>query len=82
MTSSTTHLNSCSNQVAIEPTPSQNCYYHGEALASLERYEEALTSFNKAIELNPSYCEAWTFRGAVLFHLENYVGCYIAARKR
>lgn len=33
------------------------------------RYLEALEHFDRALTLLPDYCEAWTFRGVVLIHL-------------
>jgi eukaryotic-like serine/threonine-protein kinase len=38
----------------------------------LGRLEEALTSLNKAIELNPNLAEAWNNRGAVLWSLRRF----------
>jgi len=44
----------------------QTAYYaRGKAKAMLERYDEALVDFNKAIELNPSDTLAFNDRGNV-----------------
>ena len=44
----------------------------GSALFELERYEEALTSYDKVIKLNPDHSNAWTNKGATLNELERY----------
>ena len=44
----------------------------GELLLGLERYEEALRSYDKTIELDPDSAMAWRSRGAVLGLLERY----------
>jgi tetratricopeptide (TPR) repeat protein len=38
----------------------------GFSLHYLEKYEEALACFDKAIELNPGYAEAWVNKGVTL----------------
>lgn len=45
-------------------------YYH-QALevAKHERYQEALTLLDAALEVYPHYYQAWTFRSLVLVHL-------------
>lgn len=47
-------------------------YNRGEALANLGCYEEALASFDKAVEIQPDEYAAWVFRGVVLIHLNLY----------
>jgi tetratricopeptide (TPR) repeat protein len=42
------------------------------ALGSLGRYEEALASFDKAIELDPNDAWAWSLRGMALVSLGRY----------
>jgi tetratricopeptide (TPR) repeat protein len=45
----------------------------------LDRYEEALGCFDKALELNPRDTAAWTNKGASLLSLgrfEEALGCY------
>ncbi|MEQ9359453.1 tetratricopeptide repeat protein [Coleofasciculus chthonoplastes] len=44
----------------------------GLCLSNLQRYEEALVSCDKAIELDPNYALAWVLRGLVLDDLERY----------
>lgn len=36
----------------------------------LERYEEAIATFDKVIELNPNSYKAWNYRGYILVNLE------------
>ena len=40
---------------------------------SLELYEDALADYNKAIELNPNYSNAYNNRGATKNNLKQYV---------
>jgi tetratricopeptide (TPR) repeat protein len=42
------------------------------ALNSLKRYEEALASYDKAIELDPNYTWAWALRASALDGLKRY----------
>ncbi|MBD2201204.1 protein kinase [Calothrix sp. FACHB-1219] len=48
--------------------------FHLWGLDKLQRqdYQGALTDFNQAIQINPSYCEAWCNRGNVYLKLGNY----------
>jgi tetratricopeptide (TPR) repeat protein len=43
----------------------------GRILGNLERYEEALTSFDRAVAINPDD-QVWVLRGVTLFNLERY----------
>ncbi|WP_416675511.1 tetratricopeptide repeat protein [Egbenema bharatensis] len=54
------------------PKDSAFWYSQGDSLARENRYEEALACFDRAIELQPDYHEAWVFRGVILIHLERY----------
>lgn len=47
-------------------------YNQGDTLANLGCYEEALVSFNQALEIQPDDHAAWVFRGVVLIHLGRY----------
>ncbi len=47
-------------------------FNQGETLANAGSYQEALTSFDKALELQPNHSAGWTFKGVVLIHLERY----------
>ncbi|MEL6351539.1 MAG: tetratricopeptide repeat protein, partial [Cyanobacteria bacterium J06627_28] len=44
----------------------------GNTLRDLERYQEALDSYDRAIELQPDYHYAWNSRGNTLRDLERY----------
>ncbi len=51
----------------------------GNRWYELERYEEALASYDKAIEIKPDYYDAWNRRGNALFNLgsfEEALACY------
>ena len=49
-----------------EPTDINTLLNYGLTLAGLHRYEEALTQFNKVIELKPDEYEGYGYRGSVL----------------
>ena len=40
----------------------------GNALTNLNKYEEAIKAYDKAIEINPQYSMAWNNKGAVLYN--------------
>ena len=44
----------------------------GDILRRLERHEEALNSYDRALEIKPDYFQGWTCRGDVLVKLERY----------
>jgi tetratricopeptide (TPR) repeat protein len=44
----------------------------GLTLFTIERYEEAIASYNKALEIKPDYYEAWSNRGLTFFTIERY----------
>ncbi|BBC24087.1 tetratricopeptide repeat protein [Pseudanabaena sp. ABRG5-3] len=44
----------------------------GNLFNSLEQYEEAITDFDKAIELNPNYVKAWFNRGIAKGNLKRH----------
>jgi tetratricopeptide (TPR) repeat protein len=47
-------------------------FLHGNDLANLGNYAEALESFDRAIALQPTDAAAWVFRAVMLIHLEQY----------
>lgn len=54
-------------------------YKAGNARITEEKYEEAITSYDEAINLNPNYISAWNNKGIALFRLGRYedaIGCY------
>lgn len=47
-------------------------YSRGETLLELKRYDDALTAYDRAVELRPEYAEAWRGKGATLLALKQY----------
>ncbi|HEY9813110.1 MAG TPA: tetratricopeptide repeat protein [Candidatus Sericytochromatia bacterium] len=45
-------------------------YQRGKALAELNKYEDALNAYQKAINLKPEYLEAWLAKGKMLLALK------------
>ncbi|MDK2907237.1 MAG: hypothetical protein PWQ66_1198, partial [Petrotoga sp.] len=46
--------------------------YKGVEFGKLERHKEAIEAFDKAIEINPQFAEAWINKGVDLAELERY----------
>src|SRR5262245_58479661 len=44
----------------------------GQALAEIDRYDEAITSYDKALEINPDQPETWFYRGYAFSRLNRY----------
>jgi len=62
-------------QIAASSYPefSSSLFFNvGNGLARLERYEEAIASYDKAIKFKPDYYEAWNNRAKALDDLERY----------
>ncbi len=66
--------NSTSRKPKIEETDKEPeaWFKKGNTLRELGKYNEALASYDKAIELNPKYADAWIGRGISLNNLEKY----------
>ncbi len=47
-------------------------YQKGEKLYELEKYEKAVVEFDKAIEMQPDFYQAWTEKGWALRQLKKY----------
>lgn len=47
-------------------------FNQGDRLANIGNYTDALTCFEKVLDIRPDYAPAWVFRGVVLIHLERY----------
>ena len=54
----------------ISPGMADAWYARGLALARMNRTEDALKSFDKAIEIKPSYAKAWYNKGVALKKLD------------
>jgi len=57
------------------------CANHGNVLLDLRRFDEALTSYEKAIELNSYYAEAYSNRGVTLKELKRFDEALISCDK-
>lgn len=56
----------------------------GVALRYLEKYDDAMTCYDKSLELDPTDFKTWTNKGTMLFTLNNYeqaITCYDEALK-
>ena len=53
----------------INSTNATQSYNRGETLLELRRYEDALSAYNRAVELQPDYAEAWLGQGDALLAL-------------
>ncbi|MEQ8753174.1 MAG: tetratricopeptide repeat protein [Coleofasciculus sp. G1-WW12-02] len=53
----------------INSTNATQSYNRGETLLELRRYEDALSAYNRAVELQPDYGEAWLGQGEALLAL-------------
>lgn len=47
-------------------------YNQGNKLRKLQRYEEAIASYERAIEIKSDYYEAWYYRSYLLYKLQRY----------
>ncbi|MEW6493765.1 MAG: tetratricopeptide repeat protein [Cyanobacteriota bacterium] len=56
----------------IRSNNATDLYNRGETLLELKRYEDALTAYNRAVEIKPEYAEAWKGKGDTLLELKRY----------
>jgi len=58
----------------LQPNNDQIWLIRGMILSDLERYQEAIASYDKVLEIKPDtlYAYAWCLRGIALSHLERY----------
>ncbi|MEC4986744.1 MAG: tetratricopeptide repeat protein [Oscillatoria sp. PMC 1068.18] len=49
-----------------------NFFEQGQQLASESKYEEAIASYDRHLEMQPEDHTAWVLRGAALTHLDRY----------
>jgi len=54
----------------INSTNATQSYNRGETLLELRRYEDALSAYNRAVELQPDYAQAWQGQGDALVGLD------------
>ncbi|MGD2250571.1 MAG: tetratricopeptide repeat protein [Candidatus Methanofastidiosia archaeon] len=52
--------------IELDPKYAEALFYKGLVLYNLERYDEALEAFNRAIKANPEYVDAWYSKGVIL----------------
>ena len=58
--------------MAVKPDYSEALNNRGNALASLDRYEEAIGSYDRALAIRPEYAEALNNRGVALGRLNRF----------
>lgn len=56
-------------------------YNQGVFYDNLSQYTEAIASYDKALEINPNYSEAWNNRGTALSGLGNYTDAVVSYDK-
>jgi len=56
----------------------QDFFRKGTQLLGTNNYHEAIANFDQAIEIQPSYSEAWYMKGYALFSLEKYQKALVA----
>jgi tetratricopeptide (TPR) repeat protein len=58
--------------IQLQPDDEEAWFQRGFVLYKLQRYEEAIASYDRAIEFNALDAEAWGNRGGVLLMLQRY----------
>ena len=53
----------------------------GNTFYELDNYQEALLSYNKALEIQPESYNSWYNRGNILYELENYEEALLSYEK-
>ncbi|MBD2047932.1 tetratricopeptide repeat protein [Coleofasciculus sp. FACHB-64] len=56
----------------INSSNATDLYNRGKTFSELNRNEEALNAYDKALKIRPEYLEAWNGRGQILFNLNKY----------
>ncbi|MGB7444206.1 MAG: tetratricopeptide repeat protein [Coleofasciculaceae cyanobacterium] len=56
----------------VKSANATDLYQRGETLLQLKRYEDALSAYNRAVQLKPEYAEAWNGQGNTLASLKRY----------
>jgi tetratricopeptide (TPR) repeat protein len=57
---------------AINSTNAVELYQQANTLYDLQRYKDALLTYDRAIELRPDYAKAWNGQGKTLYELKKY----------
>lgn len=57
---------------AINYSNANELYNQGNTLYDLKRYKEAIAAYEKAIQINPEYSEAWNGQGNTLYEMKHY----------
>ena len=65
-------LNQLFGFVKLQNKSSEDWFAEGNQLFDLQKYEEAIASYDKAIAIKPDYHEAWYNRGFALGRLKKY----------
>ena len=56
----------------LDPTDVNAWNIRGADLANLQKYDEAIESYDKALELDPKYARVWNNRGLTLASQQKY----------
>ena len=52
-----------------DPKPAEEYYNRGNELSKLSRFQEAIVCYDKALEVNPKYAQAWYNKGSAFLQL-------------
>lgn len=56
----------------VKSSNATELYQRGDTFLELKRYDDALASYNRAVELRPEYAAAWNGKGNTLLALKRY----------
>jgi tetratricopeptide (TPR) repeat protein len=65
----------------IKSTNSAELYKQANTLYDLQRYQEALNTYEQAVEIRGDYADAWNGKGKALYELKKYQDALIAYDK-
>ncbi len=66
---------------AINSTNAIELYQQANTLYELQRYKDALSTYDRALELRPDYAKAWNGQGKTLYELKEYQEALVAYDK-
>ncbi|MEA5569658.1 tetratricopeptide repeat protein [Calothrix sp. UHCC 0171] len=66
---------------AINSTNSAALYKQANTLYDLQRYEDALNTYEQALEIRDDYADAWNGKGKALYELKKYQDALVAYDK-